>query len=90
MIWSRSAVEIVQMARDAGRRVQGVVIVGVAVRALPRRHSVRSRQRKTRGGVIELSGGPQHRVMTGLAGGRDAGGNVCDRRDRVGVILHVA
>jgi hypothetical protein len=58
VIWIRGAVEIVQMACDAGGAVQGVVIVDVAIRALPRRYGVGSGQREPGGVVIELSVGP--------------------------------
>ena len=61
------ALEILQVAGDARRAVQGVVIVDVAVRALAWRNGVQACQRKAGGGVVKLPVGPQHRVVTLLA-----------------------
>ena len=60
----------------------------MAVGALPRRHRVRTRQRKARRGVVERSVGPSHGVVAGLAGGR----KTCMRHRgrRVGEIILVA
>ena len=64
----RGALEIFQVAGHARRAVQRVVVVRVAVCALPRRHGVQSSQRESRGGVIKLAISPLHRVVTLLAG----------------------
>ena len=46
MIGIRRTLVILQVTGDAGRAVQVVVIVDVAIGALPRRHGVHSRQRE--------------------------------------------
>ena len=64
---------ILLVARVTRSASQVVVVVDVAVRALPRRHGVRSSQWETRSRVVELAVGPEHRVVTAFAGGREAG-----------------
>lgn len=49
-----SALEIFQVAGDARRRGEVVVVVAMAVGALPRRHTVKAGQRKASRRVIEL------------------------------------
>ena len=61
------------MARHAGRASQVVVVVDVAIDALPRRHGMRTGQNESGGGVIELAIGPGHGVVTLLAGRREPG-----------------
>jgi len=58
---------VLLVARIAQRAVQRIVIVDMAVRALPRRHGVISRQRETRTVVIESGIGPRSRVVALLA-----------------------
>lgn len=67
------ALVILQVASHAGCVVERVVVVDVAIGALPRRHGVQPSQRKTSRGVIELSVGPEIRVVALLAGDRKAG-----------------
>jgi len=81
-------VEIRLMAGDAQRAIQRVVIVDVAVDALPWRHRVRPGQGEASGGVVERGVGPLHGVMALLARGREAG--VWHRTGRVGEIVLVA
>ena len=64
--------EICQMARNARRSRDAVVIVDVAVRAHPRWIRVQSRERETRCRVIELAIRPQHSVMAVFARCREA------------------
>ena len=49
----RCALEIGQMARDAGRTIQGIVVIHVAVCTLTRRHCVQTSQREPRAVVVE-------------------------------------
>jgi len=64
--------EIVEVARYASRaRKVVVVVVGMAVGALARRHGVRPSQRESRRRVIELAIRPRHHVVTLLASGRE-------------------
>ena len=68
MVRVRGALVILQMAGHARRAVQGVVVIQMAVGALPRWHGVHPGQRKSGGGVIKLGIGPQHGVVALLAG----------------------
>jgi len=90
VIGSGGAVEVRQVARNAGGAVQGVVVVRVAIGAEPRRNSVRSGQRESGGRVIKHSVGPLHCVMAIRAGRRDSRGDVRERRHRVVVVGQVA
>ena len=80
---------VVLMARDACGARQGVVIVHVAISALPRRHRVRPGKRESRTTVVECRVQPRACVVTLLAGLRKI------RRDvvRIGrslIVLQVA
>ena len=68
MVGIRGSLEILEMARHARGAVQSVVIVDVAIGALPRWHNVQPCQGKAGCGVVELSIGPLHRVVTLFAG----------------------
>ena len=81
---------ILLVARVAQRAVEAVVIVDVAIRALPRRHRVHASQRESGGGVVEGGIGPGDRVVTGLAGGRESGRDMVHGSDRIVVIGLVA
>jgi len=62
------ALEILQMAGDAGRAIQTVVIVDVAVGAKPRRHGVQAGQIEARARMVKLTVGPQIGVVALFAG----------------------
>jgi len=66
------ALEIYQVARDASRDRQIVVIANVAIRTLPGRNCVHPRQRKTGGVVVKRGAEPRRRAMALLAGLREA------------------
>ena len=53
MVRVRGSLIVLQVAAHAGRTRQVVVVVDVAIRALPRRHSVHPCQRKVRRVVVE-------------------------------------
>ena len=69
----RRALEILQVTRHTSGAGQVVVVVDVAIDALPRGNGVRTRQNESGRRVIELAVSPSHRVVTLLAGGREPG-----------------
>ena len=70
------ALEILQVTRNARRVGQVVVVVDVAVRALPRRHRVSTGQWESRRSVIEFRIQPVVSAMATLARGGELGGDV--------------
>jgi hypothetical protein len=68
----RRVVVISLVAPDARDRQSRVVPVHVTVRALARRHCMRTRQRECRVRVVEGGVGPDRRVVAQLAGGRES------------------
>lgn len=62
---------ILQVAGDTSRTRQVVVVVQVAVGALPRRHRVPSRQGKSDGRMIKVRTQPAIRGVTAFAGSRE-------------------
>ena len=68
----RRVVVIRLVAADTRDRQSRVVPVHVTVRALARRHCMRTRQRECRVGVVEGGVGPDRRVVAQLAGGRES------------------
>ena len=54
----RRSLEVLQVARHAGRAVQSVVVVDVAVRARARWHRMHACQSESGRGVIKLAVGP--------------------------------
>src|SRR5947209_11380868 len=50
--WARGMIVVILMAVDACRAGDVVVVIDVAIGALPRWHHVRARQRKSRLGVV--------------------------------------
>ncbi len=88
VVRARGRLKVLQVARDAGRAGQVVIVVDVAIGAGARRHGVHAGQRKPRGGVIESRIGPRGCVVALLASRRESG--VRYRRRRVVVIGLVA
>jgi len=62
---------IILVAGVAQRAIERVVVVDVAIRALTRRHSMRSRQRETSARMVKLAISPEHRIVTAFARGRE-------------------
>ncbi len=63
-----------------------VIVVHVAIDALPRRRSMHARERECRLVVIELAISPKHGVVAKFAGGREAYRDVVDRTLSVVVV----
>ncbi len=61
------ALEVLKVAGDAGRAVQRVVVVDVAIGALARRNGVQSGQHEARRRMIELAIAPLHGIVAGFA-----------------------
>ena len=61
------ALKIFQVAGYAGGAVQGVVVIDVAIGALPGRNRVQAGQHKTGGRVIKLGIAPLHRIVAVFA-----------------------
>jgi hypothetical protein len=80
---------ILQMAIHASCTGEVVVVVDVAIGALPRRHSVAGGQGKSDGAVIELGVQPVVSSMATLAGGGKVGRDVVGSPGRL-EISHVA
>jgi len=72
----RGPLEIFQVARNASRNGDVVVVRYVAIDALARRYGVGSRQRKAGGRVIERRSGPRSRAVTLLTSLREASLNM--------------
>ena len=67
---------VLQMARDAGRAVQSVIVVNVAIGASPRRNGMKSGQRETGAVMIERRIRPVNGAVALLAGLREVRGRV--------------
>lgn len=80
MSWVVGSRVILLMARVAKRAVQRVVVVDVAIRTLPRRHGMVTRELEAGGRVIEGAVGPLHGVVAVFASRREVGGDVIYRR----------
>ena len=70
--WIGGVLVIGQVAGNATRIRQVVVVVDVAVGALPRRHRVQASQRESCRLVVKLSVGPLHGIVALLAGRGEA------------------
>jgi len=80
---------ILQMAIHAGRTGEIVIVVDMAIGALPRRYSVTGGQGKSDGAVIELGVQPVVGSVAAIAGRREVGRNVVRTFGRL-EISHVA
>jgi len=76
VIGIRRSLKIFQVTRNAGRRRNGVIVIDVAIRALPWRHRVRSRKWEVHGGVVETGGLPACGCMACLASLREVAGHM--------------
>lgn len=81
---------VLLMARVAQRAIQRIVVVYVTIRALPWRHSVRSRQLETCSRVVERAIGPEHCVVARLASRRETRRDVVHGCERIRVVGLVA
>ena len=72
----RGSLEILQVTRHAGRAGQVVVVVDVAICALPRRNGMRASQYKIHGRVIETGRLPRRSGVALQAIRREVGGDV--------------
>ena len=81
---------ILLMARVTERAVEGIIVVNVAIDALPRRHRVCPGQLESGAGVIERCVRPQHRVVTVFAGRRKSHRCVIHGRGRIVVVRLMA
>ena len=79
-------VEVRLVATDARCNRNAVVVVGVTIGALARRHHMRTGQREARLGVIESCGLPGRGVVTGIAGLREPAGNVIGIRGSLEIL----
>ncbi len=79
VIWIRGPLKILEVAANAGGAAQVVIIVDVAVEALPRRHGVSTAQGESNRIVIELGIEPVVCGMAGLA----RGGELCGHMVRI-------
>ena len=85
----RGALEIFQVAGDAGGASQVVIVVGVAIGASARWNSVCTGQREVHAGVVESRGRPARSSVARFASGREAQRRMVGIRRSL-VILHVA
>ena len=81
----RRPLEIGQMAGDAGRTIQGVVVVHVAVGTLTRRHCMQTGQREASAVVVEGRVQPRRCAVARVASLREIGRDVI----RVGCALEI-
>ena len=89
MIRVGRALEVLEVARDTGRRSQVVIIVDVAISASTRRHGVRTRQREVDGAVIKCCRRPSRGRVTSVASCREAQRGVVRIRGSL-IVLQVA
>ena len=76
MVGIRGLLEIIQVATHAGGLAQRVVVVDMAICALPRRHCVHARQSEAGVAVVEGRIRPVVGVVALLAGLRETCGDV--------------
>ena len=90
MGWIVRAGVVFLVARVAQDAIQGIVVVDVAIATEPRRHSVRARELKAGGCVVEFAVGPEHGVVAGLACSWESRRDMIYRRGRGVVVLLMA
>lgn len=79
----RGCLIILQVATDAGRAAEVVVVIDVAVGAQPRRHCVAAGKRKSDRVVIESGIKPGIGAVAGVAGSGESGGDMVRIRRRL-------
>lgn len=89
MIGIRGSLVILQVTRDARCGTEIVIVIDMAIGALPGRDGVHPSQRERGQGMVKRGIGPGDRVVTLIARLREASRNVIRIRRRL-VILHVA
>ena len=85
VVWISSSLEILQVTGDASGGTQVVVVIDVAIGALPRRNSVHSGERKPSAVVVELRVCPVAGAMALLASLREVRSHVV----RIGSALEI-
>lgn len=90
MVGIRGSLIVLQMACNAGRAAQGVVVVDMAISALPRRNCVHTGQRKARTGVVEDAVRPEQGVVAGFTRGGEIGRHMVHGAERGVVVSLVA
>lgn len=77
---------VLLVARIAQRAIQRIIVVDVAVNALPWRNGMRASELESCGRVVERGIGPEDGIVAGLAGGWESGCRMVHRSSGIVVI----